>query len=80
MVFPAFQRTYATSSSNAIGTSLRYALEFPDPDSPDTGRGGMGFCLVQWTAHAATEFAFACSCEAYGDEGGMCYAVVGGYV
>ena len=48
VVFPAFQRTYVTS--NAVGILLRYALELPDPD---TGRGGMGFRRVQWTAHAA---------------------------
>ncbi|KAN0132206.1 Acyl-CoA N-acyltransferase [Lactarius tabidus] len=50
VAFPAFQRTYVTS--NAVGILLRYALELPDPD---TGRGGLGFRRVQWSAHAANE-------------------------
>ena len=50
VVFPAFQRTYVTS--NAVGILLRYSLELP---SPDSGRGGLGFRRVQWTAHAKNE-------------------------
>jgi len=49
-IFPAFRRTYVTS--NAVGILLRYALELP---SPDTGRGGLGFRRVQWTAHTGNK-------------------------
>ncbi|KAF8260135.1 hypothetical protein EI94DRAFT_1749461 [Lactarius quietus] len=34
------------------GHLLRYALELP---SPDTGRGGLGFRRVQWTAHTGNK-------------------------
>ncbi|KAI9439418.1 hypothetical protein BJY52DRAFT_1206940 [Lactarius psammicola] len=50
LVFPAFRRTYVTSS--AIGILLQYTLELSSPSlNPGySARRGLGFRRVQWTA------------------------------
>ncbi|KAI0030307.1 hypothetical protein K488DRAFT_72281 [Vararia minispora EC-137] len=45
ITFPAFQRTYVTSSANAL--LLRYCLATPDEQNP-----GLGLRRVQWFANA----------------------------
>src|SRR6267142_4369588 len=72
LVFPTFQRTYATT--NAIGLLLRYCLELPSAPQ----RPWMGLLRVQWAAHTAN-WASQAAAQRMGFKRRACFAGRGCY-